>query len=111
MATRTRPAACCAPVQVTALSDKQVSRMTKLAKSLADPNRIRILHLLAQQPGPVCACDIVGHVELSQPTVSHHLKTLRDAGLLDSCRQGLWVFYNVNSTGERAMQELTALLD
>lgn len=111
MNTRTRPSGCCAPKAVKALPDGELQRLAKLAKAIADPNRIEILRLLANQDGPVCACDIVDHVDLSQPTVSHHLKKLKDAGLLTSSRRGLWVFYQVDPEGARALTRLTTLLD
>ena len=80
-----------------------------VGKALADPNRIEMLRLLAQQPGPVCACDIVDHFDLSQPTVSHHLKILKEAGLLRGTRNGLWAFYKYDSDGARALEGLIEL--
>ena len=68
-------------------------------KALADPTRLEILRIVAGQSGPVCACDIVDRFELSQPTMSHHLKTLRDGGLLTGQRQGLWTFYTPDPKG------------
>jgi ArsR family transcriptional regulator len=68
-------------------------------KALADPTRLEILRLLAAQPGPTCACDLVEHFDLAQPTVSHHLKVLREAGLLSQTRLGIWAFYAVDPEG------------
>jgi len=110
MATRTKPEGCCAPVPVEPLSEERLDHWSALAKALADPNRLEILRLVARQPGPLCACDIVGHVELSQPTVSHHLKILKDAGLLQASRSGLWMFYSVDPGAADALAELTGVL-
>lgn len=106
MATRNKPARCCAPVSVRRLPGKKVERIAAVAKALSDPNRIEILRLIAGQDGPVCACDIVDKFELSQPTISHHLKVLKNAGLLKSGRQGLWVYYSTDAAALRAIEEL-----
>lgn len=111
MAARTRPSGCCAPRTIQRLPKQRLERMAKTAKALADPNRIEMLRLIAGQSGPVCACDIVEHFDLSQPTVSHHLKILREAGLLRGRRSGLWMFYEVDPDGARLLAGLTALLD
>ena len=70
-----------------------------MLKALSDPTRMEILRIVAAQPGPVCACDIVDRFKLSQPTISHHLKTLSNAGLLISRRSGLWRFYTPDPDG------------
>lgn len=93
------------------LPERQLQRVAAVAKAIADENRIEILRLLAHQEGPVCACDIVEHFDLSQPTVSHHLKVLKDAGLLRSSRRGLWVFYEVAPSGASALASLSGLFD
>jgi len=62
-------------------------------KALADPTRLEMLRLLRAQSGPTCVCDIVDHFDLAQPTISHHLKTLKEAGLLRQSRVGIWSFY------------------
>ncbi len=99
MATRIKPAGCCVPRRVKPLSRAASESIAAVGKALSDPNRIEILRLLAAQDGAVCACDIVDHVDLSQPTVSHHLRVLKDAGLLTSRRKGLWVFYEAKPAG------------
>lgn len=111
MVARTKPAECCAAIPVRPLRDRQLRRLAGAAKALADPNRIRILRLLAGQKGPLCACDVVGHTDLSQPTVSHHLKVLKEAGLLRSERRGLWVFYSVDPRGAGVLSDLAGLID
>ena len=73
--------------------------MAAVGKALSDTTRIEILRFLSKQAGGICACDIVGHFDLSQPTVSHHLGVLKKAGLVDASRSGLWRFYEANSTG------------
>ena len=81
-----------------------------IAKALADPNRIEIMRLLAQQKGPLCACDIVEHFDLSQPTISHHLRILKEAGLLRGTRNGLWAFYEAEPDGVDVLEGLTGFL-
>lgn len=77
-------------------------------KALGDPVRLRIVSLIARhEGGQCCVCDITPAFELSQPTISHHLKTLRDAGLLDCERRGTWVYYRVIPS---ALQQLSAVL-
>jgi ArsR family transcriptional regulator len=93
------------------LSSKKLERLAAVAKALADPNRIEILRLIARQASPVCACDIVARFELSQPTISHHLKVMKEAGLLKSGRQGLWVFYSVDPAGAGLVEGFAALLE
>lgn len=80
-----------------------------MLKALADPTRLEILRVIAAQPGPVCACDIVDRFDLSQPTISHHLKALRDAGLLTSRRRGLWRFYEPDPEGLDRLAGLPSL--
>lgn len=111
MATRMKPAECCAPIAVKPLADAESKRIAKLAKALADPNRVQILRLIAKHSGPVCACDVVDFLDLSQPTVSHHLGLLKRAGLLRSDRRGLWNFYSLDPAGGAALEHLPGLLE
>jgi ArsR family transcriptional regulator len=77
-------------------------------KALGDPARLRLLSLIASHPGAeACVCDISATFDLSQPTISHHLKTLRSAGLIDSERRGTWVYYRVIP---EALQQLSTIL-
>ncbi len=110
MNARTKPAGCCEARAVKPLPDRQVSKLAGIAKALSDSNRIEILRMLIQQEGALCACDIVEHFDLSQPTVSHHLKVLKEAGLLRSAREGLWVFYEPEPEGVRVLECMTAML-
>ena len=106
---RTRPAACCSLKKVQPLAKGRSRQLTAALAALADPTRMEILRLVAAQPGPVCACDIVDRFDLTQPTISHHLRVLRDAGLLTSRRSGLWSFYETDPAGLALLEELPAI--
>ncbi|MFZ0324949.1 MAG: metalloregulator ArsR/SmtB family transcription factor [Actinomycetes bacterium] len=85
---------CCAPLGDTALDAETSEVLAHAFKALADPVRLRLLSIIAAAPsGEVCACDLAGPVGKSQPTVSHHLKVLREAGLVTSSKRGTWVHY------------------
>ncbi|MFF9116546.1 ArsR/SmtB family transcription factor [Streptomyces massasporeus] len=85
----------CCPGLVTApLDDVQAAELAKLFKALGDPVRLRLLSMIASRSGgEVCVCDLTPAFDLSQPTISHHLKLLRQAGLIDCERRGTWVYY------------------
>jgi ArsR family transcriptional regulator, arsenate/arsenite/antimonite-responsive transcriptional repressor len=87
--------ACCAPLGAPSLSDDQAAETAQLFKALADPHRVKIINLLATSPEPVCVCEFTGPLGLSQPTVSHHLKKLVAAGLLDRTQRGTWAYYSL----------------
>ena len=88
--------ACCAPIQTTALGDADARTLAKGFAALGDPVRLRLLSLLATSTdGAVCVCDLVEPVGKSQPTVSHHLKVLREAGLVTSEKRGTNAWYTV----------------
>jgi ArsR family transcriptional regulator len=110
MAKRTRPQGCCSIKGVPKLPKAGSLRLTAMLKALADPNRLEILRVVAAQPGPVCACDIVDRFDLAQPTISHHLKILCDAGLLISRKSGLWRFYSPDPEGLQRINELPSLI-
>jgi ArsR family transcriptional regulator len=101
-------AACCPPLGAPSLSDEQAQATARLFKALADPARVKIVNLLATSPQPVCVCEFTEPLGLSQPTVSHHLKKLLDAGLLDREQRGTWAYY---SLGPDALGGLAAALD
>jgi ArsR family transcriptional regulator, arsenate/arsenite/antimonite-responsive transcriptional repressor len=92
-----RPAgeACCEPVVYPDLERVQAERMAAIAKALADPIRLQLVDVLRKHAGKVCVCELVPLFEQSQPTISHHLKVLREAGVVDSERRGLWAYYHV----------------
>jgi ArsR family transcriptional regulator len=90
------PAACCTPLAASAMSDDDAETTAAVFKALADPGRVRIVNLLANAPGPVCVCDLTPELDLSQPTVSFHLKKLLRVGLLEREQRGVWAFYSVN---------------
>ncbi len=91
-------AVCCAPLAQVPLSAEQAEQVAPLLKALADPVRLRLLSLIASHPGgEACVCDLTGAFELSQPTISHHLKVLHDAGLLAREKRGVWVYYRAQA--------------
>ena len=88
--------ACCGPVLSTALSEGEAEDLAAAFKVLADPARLRLLSMIASaETGEACACDLVGPLGKSQPTVSHHLSVLTDAGLLTREKRGRWAWYRV----------------
>ena len=104
---RPKGAACCEPVVYPDVERVQAERMGEVAKALGDPVRIQLVDVLRKHAGKVCVCELVPLFDLSQPTVSHHLKKLRDAGIVGSERQGLWAYYYVKP---EALEELSQWL-
>lgn len=102
------PASCCAPLGAPTLSADEAAATATLFKALADPHRVRIVNLLATSPEPVCVCEFTAPLGLSQPTVSHHLKKLTDAGLLQREQRGQWAYYSLD---RQAMARLATLTD
>ena len=92
-----RPAGerCCEPVVYPDVERDHAVRMAAIAKALGDPVRLQLVDVLRKHAGKVCVCELVPLFDLSQPTVSHHLKVLRDAGIVGCERQGLWAYYFV----------------
>ncbi len=84
---------CCPAPLEPPLSEAQAAALTRGFAALSDPARLRLFSLIASQPGQVCACSLVEPVGRSQPTVSHHLKVLYEAGLVDKERRGSWIWY------------------
>jgi ArsR family transcriptional regulator len=88
--------ACCEPLTQTPLSADQATQLARTLKAIADPARLRLLSLIADQPdGEMCVCDLTEPLGLAQPTVSHHLKVLTDAGLLSRDKRGTWAYYAI----------------
>ena len=99
-------APCCPPLSERPLSAEEAERTAVMFKALGDPVRLRLFSLVASRPGgEACVCDI-SDVGVSQPTVSHHLKRLREAGLLSSERRGTWVYYRVEPSVLAVMGQL-----
>ena len=92
-----RPAGepCCEPVVYLDVERKEAERMASVAKALGDPIRLQLVDVLRKHAGKVCVCELTPLFDVGQPTVSHHLKVLRDAGVVDSERRGLWAYYYV----------------
>ena len=100
--------ACCSPLAAEPLSADQAQRVAPLLKALAEPVRLRLLSLVAShEGGEACVCDLNDAFALSQPTISHHLKVLHEAGLLDRTKRGVWVYYAVRRD---ALTDLAALI-
>ena len=83
----------CSQVLAAAAAPVVVDRVAAMLRAMGDPTRLQMLHMLAQAAEPICVCDFTATFQLGQPTVSHHLGKLRDAGLVTSKRQGIWAFY------------------
>ena len=98
----------CASVPVgLRLSADEAQRIASLAKALSHPVRVQIVELLSRHGGDVCVCDIERHFDLSQPTISHHLKVLREAGIIEGEARGVWVYYRLVA---QALAPLAGLL-
>jgi ArsR family transcriptional regulator len=98
---------CCEPVVYPDIERAEAERMAAVAKALGDPIRMQLVDVLRKHAGKVCVCELVPLFDLSQPTVSHHLKVLREAGIVGAERQGLWAYYYVEPG---ALKELGAWL-
>src|SRR5712664_704382 len=100
--------ACCSPLSREPLSHAQAEQVAPLLKALADPVRLRLMSLVAShEGGEACVCDLNDAFDLSQPTISHHLKVLHEAGLLDREKRGVWVYYRARA---QALASLGALI-
>ena len=102
------PVACCAPLGAPALDAEEALATAELFKALGDPARVRIVNLLATQGGTLCACDLYDPLGLSQPTVSHHLKKLTEAGLLEREQRGKWAYFSLKRD---AVEKLAVVAD
>jgi len=102
------PIACCASLAAPVLDDAEAAATAELFRALADPARVRIVKLLAATGGSVCVCHLIDPLGLSQPTVSHHLKKLTDAGLLAREQRGKWAYFSLRP---EAVETLAAVAD
>ena len=84
---------CCVPIVDAALDSAAAVEGASVFKALADPIRLRLMSIIASTAGEVCVCDLTPQFDVSGPTISHHLKVLREAGLVDCERRGTWVYY------------------
>jgi ArsR family transcriptional regulator len=101
-------AVCCSPLSAEPLSAWQAEQVAPLLKALADPVRLRLMSLVASHPGgEACVCDLNDAFDLSQPTISHHLKVLHDVGLVERDKRGVWVYYRART---QALASLGALI-
>jgi len=101
--------ACCPPLTAQPLSQAQAEQIAPLLKALADPVRLRLISLVASHPGgEACVCDLNDAFDLSQPTISHHLKVLHDAGLLDRDKRGVWAYYKIRTAALASVAALIA---
>jgi ArsR family transcriptional regulator len=99
--------ACCSPLAATPLSQETAERIAPLLKALADPVRLRLMSLVAaHENGEACVCDLNDAFDLSQPTISHHLKVLHEMGLLDRSKRGTWVYYRARPEALAAVANL-----
>ena len=99
---------CCRPLDAPELSDAEAASTATLFKALADPARVKLVNLLARADGPACVCELTAPLGLSQPTVSHHLKKLTDAGLLSREQRGVWAYYTLE---REALARIAGLLE
>src|SRR5436305_2831673 len=100
-------AACCSPLAHEPMSQQQADSVAPVLKALADPVRLRLMSLVAShEGGEACVCDLTGAFDLSQPTISHHLKILHESGLLDRDKRGVWVYYRARTEALAALATL-----
>ena len=108
MAVVEAPIACCAPLGAPVLGEDEAAATAELFKALAEPARVRIVNVLATSDEPVCACELYDPLGLAQPTVSHHLKKLVEAGLLEREQRGKWAYFSLKRD---AVEKLAAVAD
>lgn len=106
---RRRTDPCCENVEKPSLTARQTAKLAVHLKAVGDPTRLRMLDLLVQQRDPICVCDITPLFDQLQPTISHHLRLLREAGLIDSEKRGLWAYYWATETGRTTLTTVTQL--
>ena len=108
LAPKTKRAAgepCCEPIVYPDVDRAHAVRMAEVAKALGDPVRLQLVDVLRKHAGKVCVCELVPLFDISQPTLSHHLKKLRDAGIVGVERRGLWAYYYVNPDSTEALRK------
>jgi len=100
---RRRNEPCCQSVLPGRLSPAQAAELAERLKAIGDATRLGMLDLLVQQVGPLCVCDLTPRFEQNQPTISHHLRILREAGLVDTVKRGLWSYYWATEAGNHLL--------
>jgi ArsR family transcriptional regulator len=100
---------CCQPLGTPSIGDEQAEATARVFKALADPARVKILSIVAARGEAVCACEFPSALELSQATVSHHLKKLTDVGLLDREQRGKWAYFSLNSEALGQLESLVRI--
>lgn len=101
---------CCAPITELRWSMEEADALATQLKALAHPVRLQIMGVLSRLGGQVCVCDLEAHFDLAQPTISHHLKVLRQAGLIESEQRAVWVYYHVRPAILARLHALTGEL-
>ncbi len=101
---------CCAPVAAPRLGRTQTDALAARLKALGDATRLHMLDLLVQQDAPLCVCDLTDQFPQNQPTISHHLRLLREAGLIASEKRGIWAYYWATEEGRRSLETVAALV-
>ena len=91
------------------MSEAQTATLAAQLKAVADPTRLRMLDLLVQQREPLCVCDLTEQFSQNQPTISHHLRILREAGLIDTEKRGIWAYYWATDAGRATLSAVRAL--
>ncbi|MFE9882958.1 ArsR/SmtB family transcription factor [Streptomyces sp. NPDC005784] len=105
-----QPEACTSGLSCLLIDREEAERLAAMLKAIADPTRLQIFRLIERAPkGEACVCDLTECLGLRQPTVSHHLKVMTEAGLLDRDRRGTWAWYSVNRDGLRRIREILEL--
>jgi len=102
---------CCRPLGSPALSDEEAHASAALFRTLADPARIKIINLLATSDDAVCACEFEPALGLSQPTVSHHLKKLTEAGLIEREQRGKWAYFSLKPEASSQLERLVRITE
>jgi ArsR family transcriptional regulator len=106
--TTLNPVICCAPLSASSLTDAEAVATAELFRALGDPARVRLMNLLAANGDAVCQCDLIEPLGLSQPTVSHHMKKLVDAGLVEREQRGKWAYFSLKRD---AVEKLAVVAD
>jgi ArsR family transcriptional regulator len=107
MSIKLRPVGCCdVPNEPISLDSTEREQLVAIFKALSDPTRFDIYRLVAAQTSPICACDVVDRFQVSQPTISHHMKVLNEAGLVSVSRRGVWAYYAPDPRGVAVLGEL-----